>query len=181
MLKETQAIYPLYRQIWYTEMLTRPPCSLPIIFSAELSWSGSDGPDSWRKWWYFHVRKLSNGPWLLILDNFDWHESEFPLPGVVIEVSTSTKTPQRFNIWTWHNFPEEDSVQGDILACFHWYNHSDPGIILVSENPLGTTWSASRGRCKWYVRPVMDEDVTGCNSQILSEEQVFGYAAWRGS
>ena len=48
-------------------------------------WMDSCGFDRWIRWWYTEVQKVSDGPWLLILDSCGGHESEIVLPNVRIE------------------------------------------------------------------------------------------------
>ncbi len=37
---------------------------------------------AWVDWWYEEVKNISNGPWLLILDNFSRHDELQELDGV---------------------------------------------------------------------------------------------------
>ena len=54
--------------------------------SQENGWIVSNGFKNWIKWWYTEIRKKSNGPWLLVMDNCGGHESEIALSRLRIEL-----------------------------------------------------------------------------------------------
>ena len=73
------------------------PMLKTMYTSQKSAWMDSVGFEHWLHWWHGEVRKLSSGPWLLLLDNCGGHVPSTTLPGVRIELlpanTTSTYQP----------------------------------------------------------------------------------------
>ena len=61
-------------------------------YSQRKGWMDGTVFQVWLKWWYSEVKKRSDGPWLLILDNFEGHNETIDLPGVRVECLPPTCT-----------------------------------------------------------------------------------------
>ena len=69
------------------------------FYSAQKSaWMDGAQFKKWLNWWYSEVSKLSNGPWLLIVDNCGGHESRLSFLNLRIEFlpSNATGVPTTF-------------------------------------------------------------------------------------
>ena len=77
----------------YIRTAARPNCFNDSRFasckkqywSQSKGWMDSKGFDHWIHSWYEEVKKLSPGPWLLLMDNCGGHELTISLEGVRIE------------------------------------------------------------------------------------------------
>eukprot|EP00171_Calliarthron_tuberculosum_P000673 IDg673t1 len=71
----------------YIGSAVKPACfrdhsTAPTFYSQQPSaWIDGEKFNDWIHWWYSEVKKITVGPWLLILDNCSGHELHNDLPG----------------------------------------------------------------------------------------------------
>ncbi len=105
-----------------------------------------DGFSAWVDWWYEEVINKSNGPWLLILDNFSGHDELQELENVTYVFlpanTTATYQPLDQGVISHTKIKYRSIILRetvDIVARMQQPNHGWWG--------LGARAAASRSRC----------------------------------